>query len=125
MEAKPLGACFLSEKNDNNVSNNGIAFQNYGTFNFFRLRNPVRCQTVNFGLDFLDSFRLNAMSISSINLREYVCTRKRKRELEKGLDKISTHKSALDAIKNINGIQSKSRQIIQRQGTNHSQQEHK
>ena len=49
----------------------------------------------------------------------------RKRELEKGLDKISTHKSALDAIKNINGIQSKSRQIIQRQGTNHSQQEHK
>ena len=25
MEAKPLGACFLSEKNDNNVSNNGIA----------------------------------------------------------------------------------------------------
>ena len=50
---------------------------------------------------------------------------KRKRELEKGLDKISTHKSALDAIKNINGIQSKSRQIIQRQRTNHSQQEHK
>ena len=48
----------------------------------------------------------------------------RKRELEKGLDKISTHKSALDAIKNINGIQSKSRQIIQRQETNHSQQEH-
>ena len=77
MEAKPLGACFLSEKNDNNVSNNGIAFQNYGTFNFFRLRNPVRCQTVNFGLDFLDSFRLNAMSISSINLREYVCTREK------------------------------------------------
>ena len=78
MEAKPLGACFfLSEKNDNNVSNNGIAFQNYGTFNFFRLRNPVRCQTVNFGLDFLDFFRLNAMSISSINLREYVCTREK------------------------------------------------
>ena len=70
MEAKPLGACFLSEKNDNNVSNNGIAFQNYGTFNFFCLRNPVRCQTVNFGQDFLESFRLTAMSISSINLHE-------------------------------------------------------
>ena len=56
MEAKPLGACFLSEKNDNNVSNNGIAFQNYSTFNFFCLRNPVRCQTVNLGLDFLDFF---------------------------------------------------------------------
>ena len=45
--------------------------------------------------------------------------------IEKGLDKISTHKSALDAIKNINGIQSKSRQIIQRQRTNYSQQERK
>ena len=56
MEAKPLGAYFLSEKNDNNVSNNGIAFQNYSTFNFFCLPNPVRCQTVNLGLDFLDFF---------------------------------------------------------------------
>ena len=46
------------------------------------------------------------------------------RKKERGSDKISTQKSALDAIKNINGIQSKSRQIIQRQGTNHLQQEH-